>query len=113
MKEPHGAITVLLSDERTLSTPLNTVAKLPLPISSSILKDPTVVSPIFTRLDEEDWGGLAAMLDGLSADRSSFLLLPTRQRNNDYRSPRHVHSCLYVTLEGFETGRGWRDRKTE
>ena len=54
MKEPDGAITVLLSDERTLSTPLKTVAKLPLPISSSILKDPTVVSPIFTRLDEED-----------------------------------------------------------
>jgi hypothetical protein len=61
MKEPHGAITVLLSDERTLSTPLKTVAKLPLPISSSILKDPTVVSPIFILLDEEDWGGLAAM----------------------------------------------------
>ena len=62
---------VLLSDERTLSTPLKTVAKLPLPISSSILKDPTVVSPILTLLDEEEWCGLAAMLDGSSADRSS------------------------------------------
>lgn len=61
-----------MSDEHTLSTPLKTVAKLPLPISSSILKDPTVVSPIFTRRDDEDWGGLAAMLDGLSTDRSSF-----------------------------------------
>jgi hypothetical protein len=61
-----------MSHERTLSTPLNTVAKLPLPISSSILNDPTVVSPIFTRLDDGDWGGLAAILDGLSTDRSSF-----------------------------------------
>jgi hypothetical protein len=72
MRQPHGVITVLMSDERTLSTPLNTVAKLPLPISSSILNDPTVVSPIFSRLDDEDWGGLAAMLDGLSTDHTSL-----------------------------------------
>ena len=47
----------LVDIKHTLCVPLNTVAKLPFPISSSMRKDPTFGSPVLDRLDDEDGGG--------------------------------------------------------
>lgn len=49
----------------TLWLPLYTVAKLPFPISSSMLNDPTTLSPVLERLEDEDCDGCAAISLGV------------------------------------------------
>ena len=53
----HRSRHKLAGIKRTLCVPLNTVAKLPFPISSSMRKDPTFGSPALDRLDDDDGGG--------------------------------------------------------
>jgi len=57
--EGNSRLCMQASFHRTLCCPLKTVAKLPLPISSSMRKEPTTLSPVLDRLeaDDEDGGG--------------------------------------------------------
>lgn len=69
---------------RTLCLPRYTVAKLPLPISSSMLKEPTIRSPVLERLEDDPDG--AAILRCEDAPRASDVSYKIQNANDATKS---------------------------